>query len=744
MAEAKEVKNSFTFVKGFITEASGLNFPEDASLDEENYDLFKDGSRRKRLGIEITDPEIIGFNRVLKSDIDQIATSSFLWEGAGESGTFSLLVVQRGNLLRFTNAGGPDPGFVEQFFQGGTPKQSGAERVQFSYTSSGNRLYVTSSHIVPFYVKILPQEFPPVKTNITLEVRDLDGIDEGLENDFRPSFLTNTGFHQYNLVNQGWTTVSSPGGPFIFSTDDRGTDVREDAHSAETVNSVNDFFPSNSDIFSTMRLSTADSPKAVGSYWPGELKKLFSGNTKAPRGHYVLDAFNKVRINSNFPDEVIVPGPDAVAFYAGRHFHAQGSKVYFSQVIVEDAKIGKCFQEADPTAEDVNALVESDGGELTISEASSILQLVTFSDKLVVFAKNGVWSIDGADASFSATNIRVTKITDTGVVSSKAAIHADDSIFYTASSGIYVVSYNSATGLLSSQNISQTTIQTFYTDNMLPGVLTIKGKYDRLNKKVFWLFNNGDSLTRYYNILVLDVVLGAFSKYRIGTLDGEAPFITDFQESSDTQNIIEEFNVITSNGDQVITSSSDIVIAEADRNIARTSIFNFLVFSTPIDDPTMYSMGSASFQDLDLIDWGSSEYEAFMDTGYSLSNDLIRKKQSPIIQVAFNRTEGRFVDNGSGGVEFDRPSSCLLTASWDWSDNAVSGKVGREQEVYRFRRAFLAGSIGEVFDDGLPIVTTRTKLRGKGRAISLRFRSPAGKDCQLLGWAILNAGNTTV
>ena len=48
MAEAKEVKNSFSFVKGFISEASGLTFPEDASLDEENFDILLDGSRAKR------------------------------------------------------------------------------------------------------------------------------------------------------------------------------------------------------------------------------------------------------------------------------------------------------------------------------------------------------------------------------------------------------------------------------------------------------------------------------------------------------------------------------------------------------------------------------------------------------------------------------------------------------------------------------------------------------------------------
>ena len=39
-----------TFVKGLITEAGELTFPPDASVDELNCDLRRDGSRRRRKG----------------------------------------------------------------------------------------------------------------------------------------------------------------------------------------------------------------------------------------------------------------------------------------------------------------------------------------------------------------------------------------------------------------------------------------------------------------------------------------------------------------------------------------------------------------------------------------------------------------------------------------------------------------------------------------------------------------------
>jgi hypothetical protein len=39
-----------TFVKGIITEAGPLTYPDGASLDEANFVLNRDGSRQRRFG----------------------------------------------------------------------------------------------------------------------------------------------------------------------------------------------------------------------------------------------------------------------------------------------------------------------------------------------------------------------------------------------------------------------------------------------------------------------------------------------------------------------------------------------------------------------------------------------------------------------------------------------------------------------------------------------------------------------
>lgn len=52
MSRAETTKLYRTFVKGMITEASPLTYPEDASYDEDNMILYRKGNRSRRLGID--------------------------------------------------------------------------------------------------------------------------------------------------------------------------------------------------------------------------------------------------------------------------------------------------------------------------------------------------------------------------------------------------------------------------------------------------------------------------------------------------------------------------------------------------------------------------------------------------------------------------------------------------------------------------------------------------------------------
>lgn len=56
MARQKFEKSFNTFVKGLMTEASEINFPENYSLYEKNFELRRDGGRDRRRGMDLLYP----------------------------------------------------------------------------------------------------------------------------------------------------------------------------------------------------------------------------------------------------------------------------------------------------------------------------------------------------------------------------------------------------------------------------------------------------------------------------------------------------------------------------------------------------------------------------------------------------------------------------------------------------------------------------------------------------------------
>jgi hypothetical protein len=80
--------------------------------------------------------------------------------------------------------------------------------------------------------------------------------------------------------------------------------------------------------------------------------------------------------------------------------------------------------------------------------------------------------------------------------------------------------------------------------------------------------------------------------------------------------------------------------------------------------------------------------------------------------------------------------SCLVTARWEWSDDVKSGRFSEQQQAYKRQRVYIPEDAADPFDDGFPVVMTKLKLRGKGKALQLKFESESGKDFVLYGWAI--------
>ena len=506
-------------------------------------------------------------------------------------------------------------------------------------------------------------------------------------------------------------------------------------------------YPGNNKQWWVAKAVSDDSSKGVhiGDFLPDVLDKVYSGNTKAPRGHFILNAFRKDRgaasgLGSTFPVVEKNYRPTATCFFSGRVWWAAADRVYYSQILVDDrSKAGLCFQEADPTSEDITDLIESDGGVVPITEARDIVQIVPLANGVMIFAKNGVWSISGGGTGgFSASSVALSKISAIGTSNAKSIVQVDDMIFWWSEVGIHALqqsnsSFGPIAGKFGNTSISESTIQTLYNNIPDDNKLHAKGIYDPKTNVVQWLYSSNATTATYDKVLCYDVTLQAFYPWTVA----------EYASVSSPK----VMGAILSNN-QLVSSVQDLVTTNSGAPVTNNLLdnVNVLVYTTTVaDKPTnityLTSVGTAltfsQFTNRKFIDWEAYDavglpYLSFMETGYEILEDAMRKKQTPYVFVHFRRTE----DDVATPV-----SSCLFTTKWDWSANSNSNKWSRQIEAYRPKKMRLSTTAD--LTSGFPVVISKNKVRGSGKAIQFRFETAErGKSFDLLGWSVAYVGNT--
>lgn len=245
------------------------------------------------------------------------------------------------------------------------------------------------------------------------------------------------------------------------------------------------------------------------------------------------------------------------------------------------------------------------------------------------------------------------------------------------------------------------------------------------------------SYDSYNRELIFDLTLEAFSLYDMGH-EGY-PVLNDYVPVTDAFTTPTDMNVLNDAGDQVVDDSGNIVIAtisgSTNRNLnPRKERIKYL--TTTGTGWTLAEYKDYSFRDWVSLDEVGADFFSYLITGYDLGGDFLRKKQAPFLVVFCERTEQYYVLTGEGIVP-DLPSSCIVQAQWDWNNSPSQGKWGTKFQAYRLLRPLKdTPQDGDVFDYGERVITTRSKLRGSGRALSLFIQSDTGKDLRLLGWGI--------
>lgn len=667
MTRSSAVSVESNFSKGLVTEATALNFPENACYEMDNCVINNDGSIQRRLGINLeTSYALKTINRTDR------AVSYYTWKNVNGDSTINIFVLQVGSILYFYN--------IVSSVLSSTPFSNTVSLTPVSgatvsdvidtcahYADGKGYLIVTHPFCDPIRVSF-DGTSTFTSTSITLKIRDFEGdpadpyaIDE------RPVASRNTlnRAHYYNLYNQGWQEK------ILQSWDNNLGSM-----------------PSNSEIMWLFKTST-------GSYDLSEnANTTFTGNSPAPKGHFILELANQDRDTASGLTGVTatttgIYRPSTCAFFAGRFFYAGiqksgfNSKIYFTQIIERDEQFGLCYQVNDPASEHIYDLLPSDGGVIDIQDAGTIIKLTPIVGGLLVNAINGVWFITGSSAlGFTANDYTVQKIASVPTLSADSFTDVRGFPCWWNTEGIWtVVSEGNLPKVVS---LIEGKIDSFYEEIPQSSKLYARGKFNPIEGTLSWSYRSTapsaiEERYEHNKVLVLNTKTGGFYPWTISN------------------------SSIKINGGIVVDTGS--------------LFLDKYIVSYPVSGT--YRFTFAEINSTTYLDWSYSSSVSSDFTSYFITGSKFRGQAMSKFQTAWTKMYS--------GTEV--PVTYKVRSLWD---GAETGSGTSKWSV---------GQIVEHTDTDFAIASRKLKLRGIGNSVQLKVESIEGEPFHILGWVCLNNSN---
>lgn len=696
MSRSSGVSVENSFVKGFLTEFSGFNFPEGACKDTLNCTFSQTGKIERRNGLALESPST-------ELTISYTPTSnytSFVWKSAGYRSENSFLVHQIDGTLHFYRISGDSLSDSKTSFTFDlSTHATGTEYASFrcDFSNGSGRLFVSNPDTETFYLKYDPDTESITSKAIEVKVRDFKVLEDGYDIDQNMPFsVTNNPEYVYNIKNQGWTDT------LINGWQIQG----------------NSTYPNKGQVWWYFRDATANSIPIYMNFRPDFRYKFQDlGKSLAPRGTFIIDAFNQDRDSVSGLsglESLTSRGkrPTCNAFINGRLFisgvEADGYNgvVYFTNILKNAEDDIRFYQNGDPSSEVNPQLLSNDGGTFTIPEAGKIIRMIPVKNTLVIFATNGVWTVAGNEGvGFTATDFSIEKISDEPCVNNESYIVVSTFPIWWTNEGIFSLE-SSSVGAISSVSLSNKTIQTFFNGIPLPCKRYVKVGYNTLSKEVYWMYSSDEISPRLYDrVLVMNVSTQGFYLYSIPTsvtvVDLVSPPVAEVSSTNE--------NVVDSLGATVVNSLSAAVTVEVFEDYNPATIGNCKFVVTYDTD----KLGFGKFSNEDLLDWddilgGSGlSYRSYLVSGPRVRGEGQRKFQENYVNVF---------------SEYKANSSCWVSAQWDYGNNVNSNRWSTPQQAIRQTANFDSFS-------------RRLKIRGQGRAVQFKFESEGEKPFILTGWA---------
>lgn len=734
------VENSF--INGHVTEATALNFPESASVETENCVFNVKGNITRRHGIDFEN----GFASAVVNRTGQ-ALNSYYWKSAGGSGIYNFLVVQAGFSLYIYNAsdGKISPNLLTTLDL--SPYTifgfEADQTYECQFASGKGFLFVAHPYMTTVYIEYNTDTSAFTINDIVLEVRDLDGVEDGLEIDERhyqgavPAGYVSSELsgrtspeHYYNLCNQGWHHIETGGATDVSYMKDPSVVKYPPGWDAEFpvltwMGSRNDL-PSNADVWWIYK-------DAYEVLQPKLANANGRGNSPAPKGHYILQAFYEDRSGtsgiSSLP--VLSSGfnrPSTVAFFSGRVFYSGvnsskfSNKIYFSQTVKKTKEFGRCYQENDPTSEVMFSLLATDGGVIQILDAGNITKLWALQNLLVVFATNGIWTITGSTGTgFTASDYSVNRISSTPILSASSFVEVAGMPVWWTQDGIYgITSSQNATGQVSVTSLSEKKNKSHFINNIpVECKKYAKGAFNPVSKVIQWVYKKGsiaavEDRYEYDSVLCFNTVTQAFYNW---TLPEHACVVSGIAcvegsgSSTDTE-------AVTSLSGATVTAGGITVTSEVSDTVQVSSKFKYLV---NYEYAGANRLSFAEERDVNFLDFKSFDgvgvdAEAYTVSGFKVHGDGQKKWQTNYIYI--------FCDNSV-------TNKFYFQSIWDYHNDSASGEYGSRQ---------LVGGTQPYKS----YTFNRLKIRGMGVALQFKITSLPGQSFNVVGWSAFESSNARI
>ena len=734
MARSEITTEFNTFVGGILTEANPINFPPGYSLDEENFILERNGARRRRFGT-VLDTSATDFTAKAATEFTSYDSNTyrdyFIWRDATFNEKRQDILVLIYDLEQTTSLDAcigllmysldDSTNITNNFLDSYT--RDDATLLSLSEHSSGLAVSfrTTASSYVDIRTVVITRDDSAgnfTEQFATILIRDFQGVFSE-EITTRPATLSDN--HAYNLYNNGWLQ----------------TDVNAWL-AADTT------YPSLAD-------SSAFSKDFGVGFSTTYMDNTLFGTSRAPLGKAIISPWYPLSEYRDFAFDVsgvvVTTTPDYSAlltkdqqtvskqvflggrlFYlcnAGRLLSNGATMLLYSQNGSDAAAFGNCYQVNDPTSEAFNAPIDTDGGLLDVSNAGEGITLEASRSRIMIYGTKGVFELFSEGDVFKPTSLGVRQVSSniinydkeliaiSGTVDNKdyyrltsnSSITVDDNFYYWSDAGITRLVFDPQNNQFVEQNLTSSTIDTLYKEIPVICKAHATGLYLPDDNTIVWAYSeDSTNPKRFTKLLCYDTVLNAWFKMSVSTsTDAYITGMFQIPLDADLAGRSEKFKRLT-----------------------------FLVETTDEGFTTSYP-ADTTFEDFSGSTY-ASESQAFLQTGYLNANDSAKQKQSMYIVPSFIRTEDGFTDDGGGNLTANNESSCTISAWWDFAEEDTDAKVNSPFEAYRLTRPYIPSGPSDTFDYGQSVITTKNRLTGRGRALSLRFETSAGKDCRLLGW----------